>query len=214
MSRARFTLFASLLVILGFLIANALSHRLFQNARLDLTERGLYTLSPGTATTLDGIGEPVTLTFVYTRSVGAEYPAIRAHAARIRELLAAYESRSGGRVMISEIDPAPFSEAEDTALGAGITAVPTDGGDPLYMGLIGENLADDQIVLPFLAPERDSELEYELTRTIDRLNTPEPATIGVLTTIDNLRGDGSAGGYRVLQDLAERFDLVDRKSVV
>lgn len=208
MSRARFTLLASLLVALAFVLANALSHRLFQNARLDLTERGLYTLAEGTRSTLDAIGEPTTLTFVYTRSVGADYPAIRTHAARVRELLAAYESRSGGGVVIREIDPAPFSEEEDVALAAGITAVPTDGGDPLYMGLIGENLADDQVVLPFLAPERDSELEYELTRTIARLNAPEPATIGVLTTIDNLRGDGTAGGYRVVQDLAERFDVM------
>lgn len=207
MSRARFTLLASVLVVLGFILFNALSQKVLAPARVDATERKLFTLADGTRATLAGISEPVTLTFVYTRSVGAEFPAIRTHAARIREMLAVYEDRSGGKVRIREIDPAPFSPAEDEALAAGVTAVRTDSGDPLYMGVIGTNLSDDQVVLPFLAPELDTELEYELTRTLARLNAPEPASLAVLTSLDAMRGDGRGVGYRVLQDLAERFRI-------
>ena len=66
--------------------------KLLSGARIDFTENNLYTLSRGTKDTLRGVAEPVEITFVYTRGVGQEYPAVRAYAARVRELLEATTS--------------------------------------------------------------------------------------------------------------------------
>ena len=88
-------------------------------------------LSSGTNATLRALNEPIDITLVYTRRVGQEYPAIRAHAARIRELLDSYVARAGGNLRLREIDPEPFSQAEDEALAAGLVAVDTNGEDPL-----------------------------------------------------------------------------------
>jgi ABC-2 type transport system permease protein len=51
-------------------------------ARLDLTERGLYRLSPGAVEVVGRLDEPVTLTFYYSRASAARYPALRAYGAR------------------------------------------------------------------------------------------------------------------------------------
>lgn len=202
-----FTPIASLLALIVFLLANTLLQPLLANWRVDFTQGQQYTLSEGTLATVKDLAEPVDLTFVYTRRVGQDYPAVRAYAQRVRELLQAYEGASGSRLRLTEIDPTPFSEVEDEAVAAGITAVQTDGTDPLYFGLIGRNAVDDELVIPFLAPEREATLEYDLTRLIARLDKPEPATIGIITDLENFKGDGKNGGYYALREIAAVYQI-------
>lgn len=207
MKAQRYLLVSSLLAIVILLAGNIAAQKLLAGARIDFTEGGLYTLSHATRTTLADISEPVDLTFAYSRRVGQEYPAVQAHAARVRELLASYEAASGGRIRVREIDPSPFSEAEDEALAAGIPAVPAGGNDPLYFGIIGRNTIDDLRILPFLAPEQDLTLEYDLTRMISRLNHPEPPHVGILSTLQGMAAPDPAGGYMLLQDIARSFEI-------
>lgn len=180
---------------------------MFTGARIDFTENNLYTLSDATKSTLDSVAEPVDITFVYTRSTGQDFPTIRAYAARVRELLQVYESQSGGKVRVTEIDLVPFSPAEDQALAAGITAIDTNGNDPLYFGIIGRNSIDDQRVIPFLAPEREVTLEYDLTRMVARLDDPDPARVGILSSLPGMTAPGGEGGYTLLRDIHKSFDV-------
>lgn len=207
MNARRYLFLSTLLACIILLAGNIGAQKLLAGARLDFTEGGLYTLSRATKTTLEDVTEPVDLTFVYSRRAGQDYPAVQAHAARVRELLATYEAQSGGRVRITEIDPAPFSEAEDTALAAGIPAIPAGGNDPLYFGIIGRNTIDDTRILPFLAPEQDLTLEYDLTRMIARLNHPEPPTIGILSSLQGMNAPDPEGGYVLLQDMDRSFEI-------
>lgn len=197
------TLLAGLILLAG----NIAAQKLLAGARLDFTEGRLYTLSDATRITLRELAEPVDLVFVYSRRVGQDYPAIQAHAARVRELLATYASQSGGNIALREIDPRPFSEAEDEALAAGISAIPASGADPLYFGIIGRNTIDDVRIIPFLAPERETTLEYDLTRMIARLDNPEPPRVGILSSLPGMRSLTGEGGYTVLQDIARSFTL-------
>lgn len=198
---------ATALIVAIFIAAVLILQPLMRGARADFTEQQLYTLSDGTRNVLQGIDEPVDLTFVYTRRVGQDFPAVRAYATRVRELLDAYKAVAGPSLRIREIDPEPFSEAEDEALAAGIVAVDTDGNDPLYFGLIGGNTVDDERVIPFLAPEQEETLEYDLTRLIARLDRPEPPVVGVLSTLQGMSGDGRDSGYTFLREIAKGFTL-------
>ncbi|MEH6693459.1 MAG: Gldg family protein [Hyphomonas sp.] len=191
-----------------FVSGNLVMQKLLSGARVDFTENNLYTLSQGTKDALRGVAEPVEITFVYTRGIGQEYPAVRAYAARVRELLEAYRSQSHGQVIVREIDPSPFSEAEDEALAAGITAVNTNGTDPLYFGIIGRNAVDDQRVIPFLAPEHELTLEYDLTRMVARLDDPDPPRVGILSSLPGMTAPGGEGGYALLSDIAKSFEIV------
>ncbi len=208
MSPRRFLLAASLLAVAIFGAANLLAQSWFSGARADFTESKLYTLSDGTRATLKDLAEPVDLTFVYTRSVGQEFPAVRAYAVRVRELLDAYSALGGVNIRYREIDPAPFSEAEDEALAAGLVAVDTNGGDPLYFGLIGRNAVDDERVIPFLAPEQETRLEYDITRMLARLDRPEPARIGLLSTLPGMDALTDEAGYTIRREMGKSFEVV------
>lgn len=207
MTAGRYLLVASTLVIAIFAAANLLTQNWLSGARTDFTSGKLYTLSDGTRATVEKLTEPVELTFVYTRSVGQDHPAVRAYAVRVRELLDTYNTIAGSHIRLREIDPEPFSEAEDEALAAGLVAIDTNGGDPLYFGLIGRNSVDDERVVPFLAPERETSLEYDLTRMIARLDRPEPPRIGLLSTIPGMTSVTEESGYTILREMGKSFTI-------
>ena len=207
MSPRRYLFLASVLLMAIFAAANLLAQSWFAGARADFTENRLYTLSDGTRATLSSLAEPIDLTFVYTRGVGQDFPAVRAYAVRVRELLSAYQTLGGNSIRVREIDPAPFSEAEDEALAAGLVAVDTNGGDPLYFGLIGRNAVDDERVIPFLAPEQETSLEYDITRMVARLDRPEPARIGLISTLAGMNALTDEAGYAIRREMGKSFSV-------
>ncbi len=207
MTAKRFIWVCAVLILTGFIGINLLVQRGLGGARLDFTQNHLFTVSSGTKSVLKDLSDPLDLTFVYTNGVGQNYPAVQSYATRVRELLAIYKAQSGGKLRIREIDPEPFSEAEDEALAAGLVAIETDGGDPLYFGLIGRNSVDDERIIPFLAPERETVLEYDLTRLIARLNRPEPARIGLLSTLPGMTMPSNDAGYGILREMRKSFTV-------
>jgi ABC-type uncharacterized transport system involved in gliding motility auxiliary subunit len=198
--------------------ANVLAERMLPNARLDLTEQRLYTLSDGTKQVLAGLKDPVTLRLFYTRSLGSQVPVYGAYADRVRELLEEYAALSSGKVRLEYLDPEPFSETEDRALAYGMQGVPLDqSGEQVYFGLAGTNLLDDERVLPFLQPDRERFLEYDLTRLVYDLSGPKRPVMGMLSALP-LNGDPRAmmmrmpgGGqpYAVANQLRQFFNVKD-----
>jgi ABC-type uncharacterized transport system involved in gliding motility auxiliary subunit len=197
---------------------NVLAQRLLPNARLDLTEQRLYTLSDGTKQVLAGLKDPINLRLFYTRSLGGEVPVYGAYADRVREMLEEYAALSNGKVRLEYLDPEPFSETEDRALAYGIQGVPLDqSGEQVYFGLAGTNLLDDERVLPFIQPDRERFLEYDLTRLVYDLSSPKRPVMGMLSALP-LNGDPRAmmmrlpgGGqpYAVANQLRQFFTVKD-----
>lgn len=207
MQAGRYLFLASLLAGISLFAGNIAAQKLLAGVRIDFTSGKLFTLSNGTRETLRSIAEPVDITLVYSRAAAQDYPAVRAHADRVRELLGTYAAQSEGRVRVREINPSPFSPAEDEALAAGISGLPATSGDPLYFGIIGRNTIDDLRVIPFLAPEREATLEYDLTRMIARLDDPDPPRVGILSALPGMATSGEDSGYMLLQDIARSFEI-------
>jgi ABC-type uncharacterized transport system involved in gliding motility auxiliary subunit len=184
MSGRRFALFAALAFGIMFIAANLVADVWFKSWRLDLTENHLYSLSDGTREVLDGLTEPVELTFYYSRDAAAQAPAIQAHGSRVREMLQSFAARSHGRVRFVEINVKPFSEEEDQAVEDGVEPIRlSENADPLYFGVSGANAIDDRRVVPFLDPQRESFLEYEVTRLIYELENPDPTRVALITAL-------------------------------
>lgn len=209
MPRRPFLVLASFFAFLIFAGLNIAAQSWLSTARLDFTENRLYTLSDGTREVAASLAEPVDLTFVFSRRLAAEYPVMRTYGARVRELLAEIAAKSGGDVRVREVDPSPFSAEEDDAIAAGLSSAPTSDGDPLYLGVIGRNSVDDEIIIPFLGPERETLLEYDLARLIAQLDDPQPPRVGVLSSLPGLQGRGmEADAYYVLREMARSFEIV------
>jgi len=167
-----------------FFSINLASSALFRKARLDLTESGLFTLSDGTRSILEGMEDDVTLRFFFSKTMANDLTDLRDYARRVEEILEEYQSIAGSNLDIQIIEPEPFSEEEDQAVGYGMQGVPVNrSGEMLYFGLVGTNTTDGEEVIPFFQLRREEFLEYDLTKLIYRLSNPNRTTVGLLTTL-------------------------------
>ncbi|SVE63303.1 uncharacterized protein METZ01_LOCUS516157, partial [marine metagenome] len=161
---------------------NILSNNEIKTAQVDLTENKLFTLSKGTKEIVETIDEPLTFRFYYSNKFGEISPLHGNYANRVREMLEQLEMISGGKILIKEIHPEPFSVEEDEAVRFGIQGVPLDQSAEMgYFGLAANNSTDDRKTIPFLNPQREQFLEYDLTRIVFELASPKKKKVGLIT---------------------------------
>ncbi len=208
LSRRLYAIGAMIAAVAIFVGLNIAADALFTTDRLDLTENGLYTLAPGTKDIIANLREPITLKFFYSKKVASDYAQIQAYAGRVRDLLQEYAARSHGKIVVQEIDPEPYTQAEDEASASGLSGAPTDSGDVVYFGLVGSNTIDGKEAIPFFSQDREPYLEYDLTSLIYRLSTPKKPVVGV---ISSLPLDTGAGGMAAaLQGAAQPFVIYEQ----
>lgn len=157
----------------------------FGNFRLDLTEDGLYTLSPGTKNILSRIiaDEPVTIKFYSTNDDRVMPNILKPHARTIEDLLLEYEKQGGGNVALEVIHPNPDTDEEDKAKEDEIRGMQVNQeGDNIYLGMTVQSL-DRKEVLPFLSPDDATSLEYEVSRAIAKVIKPTKTVIGYMSAM-------------------------------
>ena len=180
-----------LAVVLLFAV-NILASRLLGPARIDLTEHRLFTLSEGTRGILTNLDEPVTLRFHLSQRELERVPGIGGYADRVRALLEEYRRIAGGKLILHVIDPEPFSDEEDRAVGYGLRGVPLGLDEGIfYFGLVGTNSVDDEEVIPFFTAEREQFLEYDVTKLVHNLSSPKQKIVGLLSSLP-VEGPGPA----------------------
>ena len=178
--------------ILVFLVVNLIGQQVLSKYRIDLTEYGLYTLSEGTENILQRLDEPIVLKFFVSRSELLKIPGFNAYIGRIERFLHEYARISEGMVTVISIEPEPFSESEDLAVGHGLGRIPAGDGNSAYLGLVGSNSVDDTQTISLFLPEREEILEYDLTRLIYQLNGRTRKIVGVISTLPI---QGTGGGF-------------------
>lgn len=199
------------------LLANAT----LQGYRLDLTADGLYSISDETQEILDGIDEPITLTFYFSYEEAEGVPYVREYARRVHELLQSYAARSGGNITVRQVDPQPLSEARDRAEDLELEAMPAGDGKEIYLGLVGTNQFDDVEVIDFFEPEREQFLEYDLSRLVWSLKNPDPPRVGLLSRLPMTEGVDPGTGRQYpnwavmdrIEDFAEVETLADAEDI-
>lgn len=153
-------------------------------ARVDLTQEKAYTLSDGTRAILKKLDTPVKIRFYCTQSEAAtpETVYLRDYARQVEDLLQEYKQAAGKNLVIEKYDPQPDSDAGDSARLDGLEPQPIQGEDRFYLGL-AVSLADQNVALPFLNPARERQLEYDITRAIASVVTPEKPVVGVMSAL-------------------------------
>ena len=184
MRRLSFSVIGVIAVAAIVIGINMFADARFADIRADLTQGKIYTLSQGTTRILDGLKEPVTLRFFYSRRLGATIPVYGTYADHVREMLGEYASASHGKVRVEFYDPEPFSDTEDRAVAYGLQGVPVDNaGNEVYFGLAGNNLEDDERTIAFFQAERERFLEFDLTKLVYELSNPKRTTVGVMSSL-------------------------------
>ncbi len=172
------------LAVVLLLAINILSNLLFKSARIDLTENKLYTLSSGSENILRGLQDTITIHLYISEKIAANVPGLTNYANRVRDLLEEFRAVSNGNVKLIVTDPEPFSDEEDQAVQYGLRGVSVDkAGSPLYFGLVGISATDDEKVIPFLQPDKEESLEFDIIKLIYDLSDPEKKTVGIMSTL-------------------------------
>jgi ABC-type uncharacterized transport system involved in gliding motility auxiliary subunit len=187
--------------------------------RVDLTREKIYTLSAGTRAILSRLDAPVKIRFYCTQSETATPDTVflKDYAREVEDLLHEYQQAAGKKVVIEKLDPQPDSDAEDSARLDGLQPQTLPGGEPFYLGL-SVNLADQTVALPFLDPERERDLEYDLTRAISQVVSPQKPVVGVMSALPVFGDAGSPmmmmqGGqqgtpaWTLISQLKQEFDV-------
>jgi len=177
----------SIVGVVGMLVVLVALNGLLSPAsiRVDCTEENLFTLTPSTQQLLKELDTPVTLRFYFTKDIPQLPPRLMTYAERIQDLLKEYQRCGGGNIEVVKLNPTPDSDAEDSANLDGVAgqALGAFGsGDRVFCG-IAVNCLDATVALPFLSPDREDLLEYDITRAICRVQHTEKARIGVISSL-------------------------------
>ncbi len=215
--RNRSVFSAGILVLLAilFVTLTILSSVFLKGMRFDLTENGLYTLGDGTRNILENLDEPVKLYLYFSEDVSRELPQFRSYARWAGEMLEEFADHSGGKLTLQRVNPVPFSPEEDQAAEYGLPGVPVGtAGDMLYFGLVGTNTLDGLQVMPFLQPEKEKFLEYDLAKIVSSLSHPVHRKVGLISGLEMKPGfDPATQSLReawiIHQQFSQLFDLQD-----
>jgi ABC-type uncharacterized transport system involved in gliding motility auxiliary subunit len=208
---------AGILILLAilFVTLTILSSVFLKGVRLDLTANGLYTLSEGTRNILEDMDEPVHLYLYFSEDVSRELPQFRSYARWAGEVLEEFVDRSGGKLTLERVNPVPFTPEEDQAAQYGLQGVPVgSSGDMLYFGLVGTNSLDGLQVMPFLQPEKEKFLEYDLAKIVSNLSHPTQKKLGLISGLDIKPGFDPATqtipeAWVIHQQFSQLFDIQD-----
>jgi len=209
--------FATLSVIVLFISLNTLSNQLFSGARLDLTENNLYTLNPGTFQVLDTIKEPITLRLFFSDKLSRDIAPMREYGQRVRELIEEYVVRSNGMIRLERVDPEPFTDNEDLAILYGLQGMQiSQAGEKFYFGLVATNSTDDISIIPFFEQNRETYLEYDISRIVNDLANPKKKKLGLISSLPINGGlaypDAPATEYvppwEIYNRLGEVFEII------
>ena len=209
--------FATLAVIILFISLNTLSNLMFSGARLDLTENNLYTLNPGTFTVLETIKEPITLRLFFSDKLSRDIAPMREYGQRVKELIEEYVVRSNGMIRLERVDPEPFTDNEDLAILYGLQGMQiSQAGEKFYFGLVATNSTDDISIIPFFEQNRETYLEYDISRIVNDLANPKKKKLGLISSLPINGGlaypDAPATEYvppwEIYNRLGEVFDII------
>lgn len=181
---------------------------------IDFTEKNIHTLSDGTKAILSELDTPVVIRYYATRSSDFMPEEMKLHMRRVDDLLKEYSSLSGGSLRIEHLDPEPDTEAEDAANLDGITGTRINDQN-LYFGL-AVSCIDQTRVIPFLDPNEETMLEYELSSRIAEVSATNKPKLGVMSGIsikgspgNPMMGQQPSPPWVIHQQLQKSFDLVD-----
>ncbi|MEO6172428.1 MAG: Gldg family protein [Arenimonas sp.] len=189
------------------------SSRLFKGLSFDLTDNKMHTLSDGSLKIIQSIEQPITLKLYYSETAARDLPQFRVYSQRVRELLESVAEKSNGKIIFQEIDPEPFSEAEDAAMAVGLQSIPLENTDSgFYFGLAGTNSTGKTVLMPFINPAKEAFLEYDLAKLISNLSVKKQPVLAVLSSlltgpsINAMTGQPSLG-WLVDRRLSERYEI-------
>ncbi len=179
-SKSLFSAGGLVLVLFILILVNIIFSRV--NLRWDSTDDKLYSLSEGTRKILSNLEEDVSLKVFYTKDSVNTPVHIKTYSQRLLDFLSEYEYYSRGKVSVEVYDVETDSDEEDWARSYGIEPVNLPSGERIYFGLVAM-AADQEETIKMIDPSRETQLEYDMTRIISRVQSSEKQKLGIISSL-------------------------------
>jgi len=184
----------ALLVLSGIFLTHFLYEKT-SSVRLDLTGDQIYSLTPGTIQILEKMKnegvKPIEVNLYFSETTGKKLPQFIknfiSYADYVHSLLLEYERYSGGKIKVNYIDPITDSDEALDAADDGLEGKQVNQeGDMFYFGMVFKTSTGSKDAIPFLWPEKQESLEYDMSKTLYHLLWPQKKRIGVLSSLEVL----------------------------
>lgn len=204
--------------------AISISQNLGKRARLDITERHLYTLSEGTKEILAELKQPITLKLFYTKTAAMKAPdQIRFYNnyyTYVKALLQEYELQAKGNVILEVIDPRPYTDEELAAIRYGLRRFNITEDESFFFGLVVQTQFGVTKTIDFFSPDRQQFVEYDISYLIDTAITRQKTRLGVLSSLPvmgdsdymlrmmQMQGQQGRRKWGIIAHLEKQFEVV------
>jgi ABC-2 type transport system permease protein len=193
-----------IIVFSGISICQNLGSRL----KVDITQQGLYTLSPGTKAILGRLNQPIKAKLYYAKTAARKAPDqirfFNNYYEFVKDLLEEYVAASKGMVELEVIDPRPFSPEEEQAMKYGLQRFPLSEEESFFFGLVVQTQFGVEKTIPFFAPDRHNFVEYDISYLIDTAITKQKKRIGIMSSLPVMGQDTSDYMARMMQMQGQR----------
>lgn len=212
--------------------AISISQTLTTSLRVDITDQKIYTLSNGTMAILNKLRQPIKLKLYYTKTAAMKISdPVRFYMDYfyfIESLLREYANVSNGMIKVEVIDPRPFTDEEADALRYGLNRVPLSEEESFFFGLVAQTQFGAVKSLPFLMPERQEFVEYDISYLIDTVLSRQKKRIGVISSLPVMgedisgylaqmmimQGQTPPGPWLIVDHLRQKYEVRQIKSDV
>jgi len=185
------------ILLVGFvtILSVHLVNRFLEGWRADLTADSLYSLSDGTLAILDKVQDegvkPIEIKLYFSKTTGQTLPRFIkdfiTYDRYLRNILGEYERAANGKIRVDIIDPVTDSDDAQNAIEDGVESRPINQhGDLFFFGLTLETQTGSKETIPFLWPNEQATVEYEISKRIHSLLWPSGKRIGVLSSLEVL----------------------------
>lgn len=216
----------TLRVIIGVLLVAVITfagisicQNLGPRAKIDITERNLYTLSPGTKAILSRLSQPVTIKLYYTKTAAMkatdQIRFFNNYYYYVKALLEEYAAASD-KVRLEVIDPRPYSDEEEEAIRHGLRRFSITEEDNFFFGLVVQTPFGVTKTIDFFSPDRQNFVEYDISYLIETATTRDKRRLGVLSSLpvmgDNpwmarMQQGQARPKWTVISHLEQRYDV-------
>ena len=199
-----------------FCCVNILGYSWGRDIGFDATENRRFTVSEQSIKLVRKMDDIIHIKLYASDLISTDFPSFKNYVEHVKDYLNKLSQKSRGKLVFEFIRVGSFSPVEDEIVASGLTGLPLKDGRSVFFGIVAENMLDGSGVLPFLSPEREGFLEYDIARLIDGLSNLKKMSVALSSSLPlsvgsagaNVLTTGQVKPFLIYNELKARYDIL------
>lgn len=199
-----------------FCCVNILGYSWGRDIGFDATENRRFTVSEQSIKLVRKMDDIIHIKLYASDLISTDFPSFKNYVEHVKDYLNKLSQKSRGKLVFEFVRVSSFSPIEDEIVASGLTGLPLKDGRSVFFGIVAENMLDGSGVLPFLSPEREGFLEYDIARLIDGLSNLKKMSVALSSSLPLSVGSAGANAlttgqvkpFLIYNELKARYDIL------